>query len=322
MISGKDTSRKLRSVLVGEVRTAEYALRGLLQAGMAPLAVVTTPIDKVQRTSGMETDYYCDLVSLGAANHVPAIVSEDLNSQAGALQRLHPDCIWVMGWPYLVREPILDLAPCIGMHPTALPRRRGGAPMNWTLLDGEVSSAVTLFRLQPGVDDGPILAQETFHIGWNDYVSDVAAKIYDLTEKLVQRSALALAADTAVWTPQADSEATYTRRRTPEDGRINWNDSSVRIRNLVRATSHPFPGAFTNFHGTPVRVWGAELPLGFRAPLKAPPGRLLELLDEGLVVSTRDNALLITELQFGDDEALTSSLIEQQFRHHLGELFS
>lgn len=309
-------------MLVGEVKTAEHALNGLLRAGLPPVAVITTPLEEVRRASGMEAGYYCDLLRLGEAHGIDVTVTTDLLSQVPALEQLQPDCFWIMGWPYLVRTPILDLGPCIGMHPTPLPRRRGGAPMNWTLLDGEAVSAVTLFRMRQGLDDGEILAQEAFELGPDDYVGDVAAKIYRLTERLVERSALALADDTAVWTPQDDSLATYTRRRTPADGRINWSDSSVRIRNLVRATSHPFPGAFTILDGSKVRVWRAEIPVGYRAPLKAAPGTVVGLHDAGILVSTRDNALLITEMQFEDGEVLSSSLLPQSFDRLVGKSFS
>lgn len=312
----------LRSVLVGEVKTAEHALYGLMRARLPPTAVITTPIDEVRRSSGMEADYYCDLVQLSEAQGIKATVSDDLSPLAPVLEQLRPDCIWIMGWPYLVRAPILDLGPCIGMHPTALPRRRGGAPMNWTLLDGEPFSAVTLFRMREGLDDGEILAQETFGIGPDDYVGDLTDKIYNLTEKLVERSAMALADGTAVWTPQDDSQATYTRRRVPEDGRINWSDSSARIRSLIRATSHPFPGAFTMLDGVRVRVWRAEVPLGYRAPLKAAPGAIIGLHGKGLLVSTRDNALLLTELQSEDDEVVTESLLAHRFGPFVGANFA
>ena len=94
----------------------------------------------------------------------------------------------------------------------------------------------------------------------------------------------------------------------PADGRISWNDSAARIRNLVRATSTPFPGAWTTLDGSTVRVWRAEIPIGYRAPLKAAPGAILEVRDDGVLVSTRDNALLLTEaeIETGDTDDRTA----------------
>jgi len=311
----------VRAVLVGEVRTAEHALRGLLQAGKPPISMFTTDVNQVQRNSGMGPDYYCDLVALGRDHAIEAHVVSDLEDLSARIRALKPDLLWIMGWPYLVRSPILEVAMCIGMHPTPLPRRRGGAPMNWTVLDGEPSSAVTLFRMGPGLDDGDILMQRAFVIRDSDYVGDVAQSVYELTEELVAESMSELGSESVRWQPQDHSRATFTRRRRPADGHIEWRESSVRIRNLIRATSHPFPGAFTLLGQKVVRIWRGELPLGYRAPLRAAPGSIIEVTDTGVMISTGDNALLVTEIQFEGEPATISSQVGSRLAGHLGYSF-
>jgi methionyl-tRNA formyltransferase len=312
----------MRLALVGEVRTAEYALRGMLRSGHPPCALFTTDVAAVRRASGMAASYYADLPALGAAHGIPTHVVPELSARADALAALRPDYIFVMGWPYLVRAPVLDIAPCVGMHPTRLPERRGGAPVNWTLIDGETSSAVSLFRLRAGVDDGELLAQREFAIAPDDYASDVLARILALTEELVAESVRALRDGTARWVPQRDAEATYTRRRRPDDGRITWGDSAVRIRNLVRATSHPFPGAFGDVGGLRVRVWRAEIPRGYRAPLQAEPGAVLGVRPDGVLVATRDNALLVTEAQVDAGASLAGPSLASAFGPLVGRAFT
>ena len=233
-------------------------------------------------------------------------VVSDLNAEYDAVSSAAPDYVFVIGWPYLVRDAVLSIAPCVGLHPTRLPYRRGGAPLNWVILDGETSAAVSLIRLHKGVDDGDILAQRGFPIDPDDYVGDVIERVYAITEELVIEAVRDLAAGTASWTPQDNALATYTRRRRPEDGRICWADSAARIRNLVRATSHPFPGAFAYLDGERIRVWRAEIPHGYRAPLAAAPGSVLDVTSRGILVSTMDNALLVTEAQFTDGASLLS----------------
>ena len=308
-------------MLVGEVRTAEHALCGLLRAGEPPVAIFTTDVNQVRRSSGMGPDYYCDLVALGEAHGIDTHVVADLEDVSERMRTLEPDLLWVMGWPYLVRRPILEVAVCIGMHPAPLPRRRGGAPMNWTILDGETSSAVTLFRIGPGIDDGDILMQRAFAINEADYVADVARSVYELTEELVAESVTELRDQRARWSPQDHYKATFTRRRRPADGHIEWRESSVRVRNLVRATSRPFPGAFSQLGHTVVRIWRAELPLGYRAPLRAAPGSIIEATDHGAMVSTGDNALLVTEVQFEGESAAISSGVGSRLADHTGDKF-
>ena len=308
-------------VLIGEVRTAEYALRGMMRAGHPPTMVLTTDVAKVMVRSGMESDYYCDLSELSRSYDIPVRVIVDPHSIASNLAQSVPDYIFVMGWPYIVRKPVLQIAPCVGMHPTRLPCRRGGAPVNWTILDGESSSAVSLIRLRPALDGGEILAQRDFVIEPNDYVGNVMKRIYSLTEELVAESVKALADGSATWRPQEDSLATYTSRRKPEDGRIAWRDSAVRIRNLVRAVSRPFPGAFSFLEGQVVKIWRADVPHGYRAPVGAAPGTILADLPQGVLVSTGDNALLLTEAQIGDGPTLTSTALSSTLVQHVGKTF-
>jgi methionyl-tRNA formyltransferase len=301
-----EESGKLRLLLVGEARVAEFALKGMLRAGHTPAAIITTDVMAARTRSSMAATYYADLTGLGCASGIEVHVVSDLNAEYEAISVVSPDYVFVIGWPYLVRDDVLSIAPCVGLHPTKLPYRRGGAPLNWAILDGEPTSAVSLIRLRKGVDDGEILAQRTFPIGPNDYIGDVIERVYAMTEEVVADAVRDLAAGTAHWRPQDNDLATYTRRRRPEDGRIRWTDSAARIRNLVRAISHPFPGAFTHLDGIVLRVWRAEIPRGYRAPIGAAPGTLLDVTSAGVLISTMDNALLITEGQFGEDGNLLS----------------
>jgi methionyl-tRNA formyltransferase len=299
-------SAKLRLMLVGEVRVAEFALRGMIRAGHPPVAIVTTDVTAVRARSGMAASYYADLRAPACGCGAAVRIVSDLNAEPEAISAASPDYVFVIGWPYLVRDDVLAIAPCVGLHPTKLPDRRGGAPLNWAILDGEASGAVSLIRLRKGVDNGELLAQRAFPIGPDDYIGDVVERVYTITEDVVADAVGDLAAGRARWTPQDDSAATYTRRRRPEDGRICWTDSATRIRNLVRATSHPFPGAFAYLDGSVFRVWRAEIPRGYRAPLAAPPGTIIDVTSAGVLVSTMDNALLVTEAQLTDSAGVLS----------------
>lgn len=310
----------MRTVLVGEVKTAEYALRGLVRANCAPELILTTDVDRVHAKSGMSYDYYARLGDASQDEGIPIQVIRELDDAVAELIEAAADYIFVMGWPYLVSGRILDIAPCIGMHPTRLPERRGGAPLNWLLIDGEQAGAVTLFRLRSGLDDGEIAAQAEFPIGQDDYVGDVLDVVYGWTEQLVLQVACALPRGHQEWHPQDSSRATYTRRRTPSDGQISWRDSAVRIRNAIRAQSHPFPGAFSRLERWTVKIWRAEVPLGVRAPLRARPGEILTVDELGVLVATSDNALLISDLEVIDENG-HSELSSEALAPYVGERF-
>lgn len=287
----------MRTVLIGVVKTAEATLRGLIDAHADVVGVFTQDVDKVLETSGMERDYYVDLRPYAVKLGCLLRVIDDVNDHFNELEHLAPDVIYIVGWPQIIRERILNLAICIGMHPSRLPERRGGAPLNWQILDGENKGAVTLFRLEKGLDSGDILIQREYEIGPNEYIESVMARVSKLTRKVLREIHPVLVEGNAKWLPQDDTLATYTRRRKPSDGKINWADSSLRIYNLIRAVSHPFPGAFAYFDTYKLKVWRASLLQSYRAPVKAVPGQIIDLADEGIIVSTLDNAILLTEVE-------------------------
>lgn len=287
----------MRVALIGVVNSAKAAFEALVASGADIVAVYTADVRRMVVQTHMEPEYFVDFVPIAAARGIPVYHVVNVNDHAEELRQLRPDVIYVVGWPQIIRQEILSIAPCIGMHPAPLPKRRGGAPANWQIIDGETSSAVTLLRLGPGIDDGDILVQVPFEIGPDDYIDEVMRKVCDITHDAIRDTYPLLASGKATWTPQNHSQATVMRRRRPEDGLINWNDSAKRIANLVRAISHPFPGAFTYCNGRQVKVWRAHIPQGYQPRLSARPGEVLLVAEDRVMVSTRDYCVAITELE-------------------------
>jgi methionyl-tRNA formyltransferase len=287
----------MRTVLVGVVKTAEAALRGLIDAHAKIVGIFTQEMDKVLETSGMERVYYINLKHYADKLGCPLKIVDNINDDFNELERLSPDVIYIVGWPQIIRGKVLNLATCIGMHPSRLPERRGGAPLNWQILDGEKQGAVTLFRLEEGLDSGDILIQREYEIGPHEYIDAIMQRVNKLTYELVKETYPLLPQGRVKWLPQDHTSATYARRRKPSDGKINWADSSRRTYNLIRAVSHPFPGAFAYLDGQEIRIWRAELVQGYRAPIQAVPGQVVDLNNKGILVSTLDNAILLTEIE-------------------------
>lgn len=176
------------------------------------------------------------------------------------------------------------------MHGALLPRYRGRACINWAVLNGESETGATLHAMTDEPDKGGIVAQEAVPVLFTDTALDVSLKVAEAARRVLARSLPALEAGTALLTPQDERLATYYGRRRPEDGRIDWSRSAVEIYNLVRAVTHPFPGAFTEMNGRRHYVWRAE-PTGGRAA----PGRIVRR--EPLIVGTGDGLLKIIEIE-------------------------
>ena len=184
---------------------------------------------------------------------------------------LRADLGIVAGWYHLVPAKIRSVFPlgCVGLHASLLPRLRGGAPLNWAILDGETETGVSLFQLGDGVDDGPVFAQRTFPVGPRDDVGDLVARSVDASLALTREVIPSIIGGTAHPEPQR-GVPTYCLQRTPEDGRIDWRLSAVDIDRLIRAVSRPYRGAFTQLGSEHTTIWRAEPVLDAPRVLGAP----------------------------------------------------
>lgn len=177
-----------------------------------------------------------------------------------ALKAADLDWLFVIGWSQIVRDEALAIPSrgAIGMHPTLLPEGRGRAAIPWAILKGLDKTGVTMFKLDGGVDTGPIFAQQeiSMHPGIN------ATQLYDLVDRahtsLMKQTFLKLASGDLKATHQDDSLATEWPGRKPDDGEINFHGSVHDAEKLIRATTKPYPGAFY-IQGIRKRIiWSAE----------------------------------------------------------------
>lgn len=231
-------------------------------------------------------------VKAGADPHSPAELAH--------LAALKPRAIFSFYWRDLLKESVLSLASqgAVNLHGSLLPRYRGRAPVNWQLLHGERESGVTLHHMVKKADAGDVVDQEPFAIGVNDKPTDVFAKVLAAGELVLARSAVAVVEGTAPRIEQLESKATVFGRRRPDDGAIRWRQSAEDVRNLVRAVTKPYPGAFTFANGRRVLVWWSEHDVqGGRASAASEHGRV-ERRADGVYVTCGDRRRLrLTEVE-------------------------
>jgi methionyl-tRNA formyltransferase len=159
---------------------------------------------------------------------------------------LRPDIAVVCGWYWLLRKKVLDVVEhgFWGIHNSLLPKFRGGAPLVWSMINGDKYVGSSFFKLSEGMDDGPILHQVKVELQADHTVSDVLSIIEksfidDLPEKWEE---LLQFREKPIF--QDEEDATYCGQRIEADGHINWSASASVVHNFIRAQSPPYPGAF------------------------------------------------------------------------------
>ncbi len=258
------------------------------------------------------------------AKGIPVFTPDSVNTPEwrGRIAALQPDLILSVYYRHMIGTKIFSL-PRLGawnMHGSLLPKYRGRAPINWAVLHGEPRLGMTLHRMVKSADAGAVVDQEGVDIGPRDTAEQAFRKVMPCARLVLARQMDALLAGTAHETPQDDSQATCFGGRKPEDGRINWAQTSVQTFNLIRAVTDPYPGAFTEAGGARLMVWWAETdtpairqhvgsPLAGGPPSvhgasaspapAAAPGTILSLAP--LVVATADGALELTKTEWKGD---------------------
>jgi methionyl-tRNA formyltransferase len=249
----------VRAVLVGAVESSEVILEAVARApGWMIALVLTLPGAKSARHSD-----FVDLAPAAAAAGAQLLHVDNVNSEEAvrAILDAEADYVFVVGWSQICgarfRSACGDRV--IGYHPAPLPRLRGRGVIPWTILNQEPITAGTLFWIDEGLDSGPILAQEFFHVAPDETAGSLYRKHMAVLQRIGERALTALQSECPPRQPQDERCATWAARRTPADGLIDWSCPAVEIDRLVRALAGPYPPAVTFESATAVQIHCARI---------------------------------------------------------------
>jgi methionyl-tRNA formyltransferase len=229
-----------------------------------------------------EDVWFPSVAELARSRRIPTIIAEAPDAALPArLRDAAPDLLFSFYFRQPLSEEILKLARlgAYNLHGSLLPKYRGRAPVNWAVVHGETQSGATLHAMTKRIDAGDIVDQEAVPIGPDDTAFEVQKRVTQAGVRILERRLSELKAGTAPRRAQDEAAATTFPRRKPEDGRIDWTRPSEQVHNLVRAVTHPYPGAFTDIFGGKTTIWKTRLPhLGahdnFPGQVRAEQGRL------------------------------------------------
>lgn len=288
------TASPMRIVVLCTVAGGVDVVLELAQRGLAPAALVGLHPDNADpdQVSG-----WIDVHPIGARLGIETLYARSygLKSEADrtALTALEPDLILVTGWQRLIPKWLIELPQfgALGGHGSAdgVHGGRGRSPQNWALLLGCRTFDYALFRITPGIDDGPILARRTFSYGPADdiQVSHFRASLAmaDMIEEVLRHPERLKQGE-----PQP-LEAFYYPQRMPGDGWADWNLPMVEVERHCRALTRPYPGLRAQADGTQIRIWDC---LPFDDDVAQEPGTIGSCFAAGeFLVHALDGRLLV-----------------------------
>jgi len=237
-----------------------------------------------------------------------------INDYRNEIKELSPDFIFVIGWSQLIDKEIINASKkgTIGFHTSKLPKDRGRSTIAWQISDGYTETALTMFYISEGIDNGDIIAQENIKIEQDDYVKDILFKINQSTYNLLKTYFPLLLNGKAPRIKQDENEASYRRLRTDNDSLINWNLNTKSIYNLIRAVSFPYPKAWTFYKNKKIKINKVNvvnfLPKNL-CEFKVPGTILGNLKGYGYLVKTKNGIIAINDLEQKDIYLLTGEIL-------------
>ncbi|OQY43611.1 MAG: bifunctional UDP-glucuronic acid oxidase/UDP-4-amino-4-deoxy-L-arabinose formyltransferase [Desulfobacteraceae bacterium 4572_87] len=228
-------------------------IKALLKNGFDIAAIFT------HKDNPKENIWFDSVAELAASHNIPVYAPEDINHPLWVqrIRDLDPEIIFSFYYRDLVQSPILDIPQngCLNLHGSLLPRYRGRVPINWVLVNGETKTGVTLHYMTTRPDDGDIVSQAPIEIAEDDTAVSLHQKAATTAGEMLDEILPVLRAGKAPRVPQDHTKASYYGGRTPADGEIDWAMPAFRVKNLVRAVTRPFPGAFSHMGDRKCFFW-------------------------------------------------------------------
>lgn len=244
---------------------------------------------------------------VGLSNQIPIFQPEKIRTDSviiNKLKEIEPDFIIVVAYGQILTKEILDIPRlgCICLHASLLPMYRGSAPINWCLINGETKTGNTTILMDTGIDTGDMLMRSEVEIS----ESMTAGELYNLLKingaELLEETINGIITGKICGVKQPNDGSSYVKMLNKQMAKIDWNDSSINIHNLIRGLSswpykniNSWPTAYTYYKDIPFKIFKSK---SLEADIINPPGYIIDANDEGIKVATKNGILIIEILQF------------------------
>jgi methionyl-tRNA formyltransferase len=212
------------------------------------------------------------------------------------LKEADPELCIVVAYGKILPKEILEYPKygCINIHASLLPKLRGAAPIQWSIINGDSETGVTIMQTEAGIDTGDIICMEKTPISDNETAGELFDRLSILGANLLVKALDLIESGKATYTKQDDNLATHVKMLKKEDGIIDFSKSSREIFNFIRGMS-PWPCAYTFLDNKPLKVHSSEI-VEFKSA--AEPGVVVAAdSKQGLIVCAASGFIRLKEIQ-------------------------
>jgi methionyl-tRNA formyltransferase len=287
-----DRIRSMRSIFMG---SPEFALPAL--EALTALSEVAGVVTQPDRPAGRGRTMVPPPVKVQARKLGLSVIQPETMRAPEVMAQLRawqPEIIVVTAFGKILRPEVLSLPKlgCLNLHASLLPRHRGAAPIPAAILAGDAETGITLMKMDPGLDTGPILAQKKIFISPEDNAESLSRSLALIAAKILKEYFPVYIRGELSAEPQDDSRATYAPQLKKDEGKLDFRQSAEVLQRKVRAF-HPWPGTFALWKGQPLKILDLQ-PKTFQG--EQPPGTTLEYSNYP-AVRTADGIVILRKVQ-------------------------
>ncbi len=285
---------KWRIVFMGTPAFAVPILKALIEGEDEVIAVVTQPDKPAGRGKRLTQP---PVKVLAKEYNLPVLQPEKIKDP-NFLEKLRvfaPDAIVVAAYGKILPKEILEIPPhgCINVHASLLPKFRGAAPINWAIICGEKETGITIMQMDEGMDTGDILLMEAIPIGPDETAGELHDRLSQLGAKLIIEALKGLKEGKIKPKKQPEEGVSYAPMLKKEDGFLDFLQPAEELARLIRGLD-PWPSAYAYFRGKLIKFFKPKV---VHEKVQAVPGEIVKADEEGLLIATSKDLLLVKEVQ-------------------------
>lgn len=232
---------------------------------------------------------------LALNNNVKIFQPLKIRKEFSDILDMNPDIIITCAYGQIIPKELLDFPKykAINVHASLLPKYRGGAPIHWSLINGDDKTGITIMFMAPGMDDGDIISQEKIEIKEDDNLDSLEARLSILGRDLLLKTLPRILDGSNKRIKQNEKDVTFAKIIKREDEFLNLDDLAINVHNKIRGLSS-VPGASLFLDGNIVKIYSSST----TDSLSKEPGKIYDITKEGILVGTKDYMILFKEVKF------------------------
>ena len=307
----------MKVIFMGTPDFAVGALDAIVEAGHEVVLVVTQEDKPKGRGKEIQfTPVKEAAIKHGIEVYQPHRVKHE--EPVAKLREYNADVFVVAAYGQILSKELLDMPKygCVNIHASLLPKYRGAAPIQWSIIDGEKVTGVTTQMMAEGIDTGDILDVIEVEIDKEETGGSLFDKLTVAGSEVILTTLKKLEEGIVTRTPQDHSKSTYAKMLDKKMGNIDFSKSAEEIERLIRGLN-PWPSAYTSYSGKTLKIWKAEV---MDKDYDGSYGQIVDKTKKAIIIKTGQGALAITELQLEGKKRMTTEAFLCGAGFDLGEI--